>query len=542
MGDQTTIVVPPTGDLEVGRLLLGENVARANARDVSRVQCVVIADAGALVIRAAGKNPCMWRRSTGGAWTLLKKPHECRLADGDLLALDKKQKDGTVFVVSHESEPLAPQPAATDPPPPQPAVTEPAVTEPPPQPAAEPTLPTSTAMELSVPPPAAPEHPRKRCSGCSCAGHPNCCALCCRICYTVCGGSDSDEEGEAQVLRAAKKHKRQRKLRGPSPPPKRKPAAPAAPSTPPTRPMPTPAAPPAPGSPPPPRTAQPVNRTWPDWRQRRQQQAVNMRFALVSEYREQQIGSMTDFVVMEKFDGVRVAWEPEEGIFRTRADQRITPPQFFAAALPHDLRLDGELFLDRGLFNQTTSIVLGKDEDKWATLKYMVFDAPEAPGGFVSRLEAARARLAGAPCFVQVVETRLCETADEMKKMCDEVVEKQGEGLILRKAHSAFVAGEDDDFLKVKKRNDSEAVVLQHSEKKDSMKMKALNGHHAGKCFNLTCKFEKKPRPGSIVTFIWTPGVAEHKPRLPRIKAVHDRGTCACQDCTERRPRGWPAW
>ena len=171
VNQQTTIAVPPTGAHEVGRSVLGEKVAKADALNVSRVQCIVTAEVDALVIRAAGTNPCMWRHDTGGAWTLLAKPHECRLADGDLVALDMKQKYGTVFVVRQGTpvEPLAPQSAAMGSPPPQPA-----------------------SAVLQLPQPAA-ELTRRE-GGCGCAGHPHCCALCCGICYVVRGGSDSDEE------------------------------------------------------------------------------------------------------------------------------------------------------------------------------------------------------------------------------------------------------------------------------------------------------------------------------------------------------------
>ena len=55
----------------------------------------------------------------------LAKPHECRLADGDLIALDMKRRDGTVFVVRCSEPAEPPSLEAMESPPHEPVATEP---------------------------------------------------------------------------------------------------------------------------------------------------------------------------------------------------------------------------------------------------------------------------------------------------------------------------------------------------------------------------------------------------------------------------------
>jgi len=48
-------------------------------------------------------------------------------------------------------------------------------------------------------------------------------------------------------------------------------------------------------------------------------------------------------------------------------------PDWFAAELPSDVVLDGELFGGRGKFQTTVSIVKSQDQgDRWKTLTYKV--------------------------------------------------------------------------------------------------------------------------------------------------------------------------
>ena len=62
---------------------------------------------------------------------------------------------------------------------------------------------------------------------------------------------------------------------------------------------------------------------------------------------------------------------------------------FFVKGFPADYELDGELFVGRGQFQTTVSIVKNKsnmDNARWKTIKFHIFDAPNIAGKFENRI------------------------------------------------------------------------------------------------------------------------------------------------------------
>ena len=96
----------------------------------------------------------------------------------------------------------------------------------------------------------------------------------------------------------------------------------------------------------------------------------------------------------EKLDGVRAVWDCRQ--LRTRTGQVLHAPQWFLDTLPQAEPLDGELWMGRGRFQDTVSVVRSHDAGKaWRQIRYAAFDAPLALGGFEDRLAAMRDALAG---------------------------------------------------------------------------------------------------------------------------------------------------
>ena len=88
----------------------------------------------------------------------------------------------------------------------------------------------------------------------------------------------------------------------------------------------------------------------------------------------------TGWWMSEKLDGIRAYWDGES--FTSRLGNKFFAPDWFIADLPADT-LDGELWVGRKMFQKTTSIVRsGAGSDEWKAVTYVVFDAPEAKGGF----------------------------------------------------------------------------------------------------------------------------------------------------------------
>src|SRR6478672_11726515 len=61
-------------------------------------------------------------------------------------------------------------------------------------------------------------------------------------------------------------------------------------------------------------------------------------------------------------------------------------PDWFVEGLP-DVPLDGELWIGRKMFQRTVGVVRRQDKtDLWRDVKFLVFDAPAAVGGFEERV------------------------------------------------------------------------------------------------------------------------------------------------------------
>jgi DNA ligase-1 len=92
------------------------------------------------------------------------------------------------------------------------------------------------------------------------------------------------------------------------------------------------------------------------------------------------------WIMSEKLDGVRCVWTGKA--MYTRNGNAFYPPDFFTEGLPKNTVLDGELFLGRGKFPETMSIVRKQTaHDGWKEIKYLIFDGPELSGGFKTRLK-----------------------------------------------------------------------------------------------------------------------------------------------------------
>lgn len=171
---------------------------------------------------------------------------------------------------------------------------------------------------------------------------------------------------------------------------------------------------------------------------------------------------VTQYLVSEKYDGVRGYWDGQR--MWTRAGHPITPPAWFVAALP-PVKLDGELWLGRGRFEQTSAAVRREAplEAEWRQMRYQVFELPEAPGSFAERAERIRAIAAetNVPWLLAVEQFRLAD-GKALTRRLHEVVNAGGEGLMLHRADAIYVTGRSEVLLKAKLWHDAEAVVIAH--------------------------------------------------------------------------------
>lgn len=172
--------------------------------------------------------------------------------------------------------------------------------------------------------------------------------------------------------------------------------------------------------------------------------------------------SLDDYWVSEKFDGVRAYWDGRRLL--TRGGEEIHAPDWFTAGWPR-VQLDGELWAGHGRFSQAVSTVRQQtpDDAAWRQLQFMVFDLPGQGGAFSRRLAVLPATVQGIGlAWVKAVPQVKVASHDALQSMLNKVMAQGGEGLMLHRGASLYRAERNDDLLKFKPYEDTEALVVGH--------------------------------------------------------------------------------
>jgi DNA ligase 1 len=237
-----------------------------------------------------------------------------------------------------------------------------------------------------------------------------------------------------------------------------------------------------------------------------------------------------DYLVSEKYDGVRALWDGQQLV--TRAGNVIHAPTWFTQGFPKQA-LDGELWLARGKFDVLSGIVR-KDvpiDREWRAVSYMVFELPQAQGTFEVRAQRIEQLIkqANLPHLQAVKQTRLSDDKALQMKL-NQVVQQGGEGLMLHRADAVYVTGRSDVLLKLKPYLDAEAMVVGHTAGRGKYQGKLgalIVDTKDGVRFKLGTGFtdvqrENPPKIGSVVTYAYTDVTKNGKPKFARfLRARH---------------------
>jgi len=196
--------------------------------------------------------------------------------------------------------------------------------------------------------------------------------------------------------------------------------------------------------------------------------------------------------------------------------------------------LDGELWIDRKKFQRTVSIVRRQDKNNlWNEVRFLVFDAPAASGGFEERLDFLNDALTQrAARFARLHAHERCKNLNALRAELARVESLGGEGLMLRQPGSRYVAGRSSTLLKVKTFHDAEATVVGHQ---------AGTGRHKGRLGALLVRLpdgtdfaigtgfsdrerENPPAIGATVTFRYQELSDTGVPRFPSWVGVRLAG------------------
>lgn len=196
---------------------------------------------------------------------------------------------------------------------------------------------------------------------------------------------------------------------------------------------------------------------------------------LAKKYEERYMKDIdTDGVwVSEKLDGIRACWNGVN--LRSRVDKPIHAPKWFTDALPKDIPLDGELFLGKEMFNETSSIVRKKVpvDSEWRKIKYCVFDVPTDKNTpyekrlsvpFLNSNQVSDGSEPATPEWVEQVHKERVFSIERMMELYKEYLDKGAEGIMIRLPKSKYNTKRTSDLLKMKPFSDFEVIVYDYED------------------------------------------------------------------------------
>lgn len=213
------------------------------------------------------------------------------------------------------------------------------------------------------------------------------------------------------------------------------------------------------------------------------------------------------WLMSEKLNGVWAGWTGSELL--SKKGNKFFAPAWFTEQLPAVAKLNGELYIGRGKFEQTLSAVRKKKpiDAEWENIRYRVFEAPECRGGIETRLAFCHEILAG--CSVaSVIKQEICKGTAHLNEFFEGLVSAGAEGIMLHKPGCKYEGRKSNNLLKYTPLSSAEGEVISY---------KPGKGKHLGRVGALICKWQDKiitlgtglsddirempPRMGAQVTF-----------------------------------------
>ncbi len=227
---------------------------------------------------------------------------------------------------------------------------------------------------------------------------------------------------------------------------------------------------------------------------------------------------------------MRAQWDGR--VLRFRGGGLVPAPAWFTANFPA-VPLDGELWIARGQFDALSGTVrrLEPVDAEWRQVSYRVFELPGAPGDFSARVRQLQVitAAAGVPWLQAVEQTRVADEAELMQRL-DAVLRAGGEGLMLHRADAPYLTGRSDALLKLKPRQDAEAVVVAHLAGKGkyagmtgALLMEMPDGRRFRLGSGLSDALRRQPPPlGTTITYRYQHLTKNGMPRFPRYLRVRE--------------------
>ena len=217
---------------------------------------------------------------------------------------------------------------------------------------------------------------------------------------------------------------------------------------------------------------------------------------------------VSQYYVSEKLDGVRGRWDGKRLL--SKNGNEYFAPKWFIDKFP-DVPLDGELWISRGKFEQTVSIVSRHQPgEEWKQIKFMIFDLPGNSLSFEQRVaKIQQLVLASNSPYLKYIEQSTFENKQQLQQYLNDIIAKGGEGVMLHKKAAYYQIGRTESLLKLKAFQDAEAVVIGHTKGKGKyhgMLGALIVKNDNGKVFKIGTGFTTQQRQnppviGSVITY-----------------------------------------
>ena len=187
----------------------------------------------------------------------------------------------------------------------------------------------------------------------------------------------------------------------------------------------------------------------------------NAKLSLQKATHFQEPEDISQYWLSEKLDGIRGYWDGSTLYFRS--GKPINAPNWFTQNWPNT-PLDGELWIDRDKFEQVSSCVRKHVPGIcWQQIKFMIFDLPAHQGTFNQRVaEMKQLTKQNKNPYLDMIKQFTCADTSCLYQIFNEVISKQGEGLMLHAGGAYYHQGRTANLMKLKPSYDAEARVIKH--------------------------------------------------------------------------------
>lgn len=252
--------------------------------------------------------------------------------------------------------------------------------------------------------------------------------------------------------------------------------------------------------------------------------AQPLNLMLLEQYKDQPIEG---WVMSEKLDGVRGFWDGKQLL--SRQGLPLTPPDYFIKNFP-PFAIDGELFSERGKFEEISATVRSASPKGWYKLKLHVFDVPNAEGDLFARLSVLARYLQENPTpYIQIIEQIPVKDKTHLHAFFTQIQQLGGEGVVVRNPNSPYIHGRSAQILKLKAVDDEECVVVAHHKGRGKYadKLGAITCENQRGKFRIGSGFKDKDREnpppiGSTVTYKYRGLTNSGKPRFATYWRIRD--------------------